>query len=453
MRSRRRCVVALGLAAWIARESPAAAQATVQFPVQFEFLAPGARSLALGGAFIAAADDATAAFTNPAGLAFIGRREVSFEGRYRRVDTPYLAGGRVSGLVTGRGPDTIPTPVYARDIDSRWAPTYFAFMLPLKANATITAYRHEVTAVDNSFFYEGAFKRSTFGGLTDDRGRDIPLGGTRTARIINYGVSVGYQVVPDKFAVGGGLSLYQFSLESRFARYGSDLFGPVDTSIVSARSSQDASDNAPGFNVGGLWWPRPAIRFGMTYRRSPRFSFRQDDNLLATGDEVVRNGRFKVPDTFGAGISWRAVNRAAGVLRVLVDYDRVQYSQLKTDFIDFQAIATKREAQLVLDDGNEVHGGIEFRMLQFRGQPLSKEVALRGGAWFDPNHTVRYVPNAVPDELDPLLSAMLPGASGKMHYTFGAGVNWSRWLNVSAAADLSSGAKHATVSAELIIPR
>src|SRR6185295_4461914 len=50
--------------------------------IQLDFVNPGARSLALGGAFVGLADDATASFTNPAGLRFISRKEVSAEGRH-----------------------------------------------------------------------------------------------------------------------------------------------------------------------------------------------------------------------------------------------------------------------------------------------------------------------------------------------------------------------------------
>src|SRR5262245_49913029 len=39
----------------------------IQPGLQFDFINPGARSLAMGGAFIGLADDATAASTNPAG--------------------------------------------------------------------------------------------------------------------------------------------------------------------------------------------------------------------------------------------------------------------------------------------------------------------------------------------------------------------------------------------------
>src|SRR4051812_50084774 len=109
---------------------PAAAQTTAQFPVQFDFVTPGARALALGGAFIAAADDATAAFTNPAGLAFLARTEVSFEARYRQGETPYLSGGRVSGSITRKPPHTIPTPPVWGGIDSRVSPPVGSVMHP-----------------------------------------------------------------------------------------------------------------------------------------------------------------------------------------------------------------------------------------------------------------------------------------------------------------------------------
>src|SRR4030095_13671299 len=90
----------------------ASAQSTAQMPMQFDFLPPGARSVGMGTAFVAAADDATSAFTNPAGLARLGRREVGGEVRFRRLASPYLSGGRISGEPTGVGLDTVPRPTY-----------------------------------------------------------------------------------------------------------------------------------------------------------------------------------------------------------------------------------------------------------------------------------------------------------------------------------------------------
>ena len=54
-------------------------------PLQFSFSDPGARSMGFGGAFVALADDATAAFSNPAGLTQLLRPEISIEGRRWRL--------------------------------------------------------------------------------------------------------------------------------------------------------------------------------------------------------------------------------------------------------------------------------------------------------------------------------------------------------------------------------
>lgn len=73
--------------------------------LQFNFSDPGARSLGFGGAFIGLADDATAAFANPAGLVQLGRPEVSVEGRRTSYSTPYTEGGRVEGEPSWYGID------------------------------------------------------------------------------------------------------------------------------------------------------------------------------------------------------------------------------------------------------------------------------------------------------------------------------------------------------------
>jgi long-chain fatty acid transport protein len=182
MRGRVAAIVMLGVCC--GSPSRADAQSTAQFPVQFNFLTPGARSMAMGGAFVGAADDATAAFTNPAGLAFFGTIQISFEGRFSRFETPFLAGGRISGQPTGVGVDTIPNPVYQVDVDRRVRPSFAAVVIPIGGRSSFTAYRHEVAGIENTFYSRGVFQRASFFGVTDDGNRDTPLGGTRTIRIV-----------------------------------------------------------------------------------------------------------------------------------------------------------------------------------------------------------------------------------------------------------------------------
>jgi len=86
-------VLLLGLAA------PAAAQveSALLSKISFNLVNPGGKSLAMGGAFTAIADDATASIANPAGLGLLSSFEAGVSGK--RVDD-------VIGLVTARSTAT-----------------------------------------------------------------------------------------------------------------------------------------------------------------------------------------------------------------------------------------------------------------------------------------------------------------------------------------------------------
>src|SRR5262245_22487638 len=74
----------------------------------FNFSNPGARSSAMGGAFIGVADDASAAVTNPAGLTSLTRKQVYLE--YKSLEAPVgqmsLSNSLVAGFGTLDGPRT-----------------------------------------------------------------------------------------------------------------------------------------------------------------------------------------------------------------------------------------------------------------------------------------------------------------------------------------------------------
>jgi long-subunit fatty acid transport protein len=108
--------------------------------IQFSFSNPGARSLGLGGAFAAIADDATAAFANPAGLTQLTRPEVSIEGRQWRYSTPFAVGGRVSGEPTGIGLDT-PIRTGVSEFDST-SLSFLSFVYPGR-DWTLAVSRHQ----------------------------------------------------------------------------------------------------------------------------------------------------------------------------------------------------------------------------------------------------------------------------------------------------------------------
>jgi long-chain fatty acid transport protein len=417
----------------------AGAQTTAQFPLQFDFTTPGARSLAMGGAFVASADDASAAFTNPAGLVFYGKLEISAEGRFSSRQTPFLSGGRVSGQVSGRGLDTVAGPVYSRDTDRRAGFAFASMMLPVGLNLAITGYRHEVARVDNSFFSQGVFLRSTFAGITDDANRELPIDGRREVAVTNYGGAIGIRI-NDSLAIGAGASVYQFRLDADFARHGfvSDVFSAPDLRLVSATAVQTGEDLSLSVNAGVLWKPRAGLNVGATFRRGPRFEFAQTDQVPDAGLDLTRRGQFKVPDVWGVGAKWQPL--ASGRLRVLLDYSRVYYSQLREDFVVFQSLASRRPDQLSIDDGGEIRAGAEYQIGEIR------IVLPRVGIWRDPDHSVRYVPTAANDNIDAFYFATLPGGDDTVHFTFGVGVVWSELFEVHVGSDLSSRSRQLTAS-------
>lgn len=61
------------------------------FNFDFRFNNPGARANAMGGAFIGLADDATAAYANPAGLTILTKPEISIEYKYGEHEEYFYA--------------------------------------------------------------------------------------------------------------------------------------------------------------------------------------------------------------------------------------------------------------------------------------------------------------------------------------------------------------------------
>jgi hypothetical protein len=73
---------------------------------RFNFVIPGGRATGLGGAFVAAADDATAAEANPAALHYISRFEIFLEYRATQPETLFNYGSTGSNDIMSDVPYT-----------------------------------------------------------------------------------------------------------------------------------------------------------------------------------------------------------------------------------------------------------------------------------------------------------------------------------------------------------
>jgi long-subunit fatty acid transport protein len=415
--------------------SIAAAQASLQVPLEFDFLSPGARSLALGSAFVALADDATSAFTNPAGLTILIAPEIAIEGRGRQIDTRFLERGRLSGTLTNTGIDTINGPQYATVRDTNFGAGFLSFVYPHKNRFAVAVYRHEVTNVSAQLRAQGVFQFSSGLGASV---RETPLLADQQMDITNYGGSVAFRPTT-KVSFGAGLSVYRLDFDSTYTRYvpfpftAEANFAPSN-SIFEGRLTGD--DTAIGGSVGVLIMPRREFQVGISYRKAPSFTFEQSLRDLPSGTPTVTSGDFRVPDTFAAG----AAVRPSDASTLSLEYRFVRYSQLQS-YVDVQSTPSGRQAQFGIDDANEFHVGFEYA-LKVAGTP-----ALRAGYWYDPAHSVTFDPHSPGDIVDERFSAYLPGSDNLSHVTFGAGVTFGPKFEINGGADLSSRRNIFSISA------
>src|SRR5258708_17646460 len=142
--------------------------AEVNAGIQFNFSSPGARSLGLGGAFLGLADDATAAYTNAAGLTVLSKPEVSAEGRRSSYTNEYTDHGHAFGNPTGFGTDTVAGLAAKSAKDDVNSLSFVSFVYP-QDRWSVAAYRQELANFGASFKTQGPFFGSAPAG-----GRPLP---------------------------------------------------------------------------------------------------------------------------------------------------------------------------------------------------------------------------------------------------------------------------------------
>jgi hypothetical protein len=357
------------------------------------------------------------------------RPEVSVEGRYRSVQNPFLASGRLSGTPTGMGEDRTSVPNYENIGDSVTGLTYLSFVLP-RGRLRFAAFRHELIKLEQEFTSRGVFQYRGFDN------RDHGFTATRTLKVDVYGASAAYDA--GRLWIGGGLLIEAFSLGFDFRRYlHEEFYGAPDPQQEVFHFTQDGDDIGLGA-VAGVMVPLGFGKVGVSYKRAPRFDFASFLGGLVGSQERVLS-TFKVPDVFAAGVS-ATFDRAL----VTVEYTHVFHSQLEREFVEVLALqgeSAPRVDRFTIADGNELHAGVEYLL------PLPGRPALRGGFWFDPDHSVRYEPTAANDLLDERLVAALSSGRDLWHGTFGGMVTVHPRMDVAVAVDYSSRSTVVSTSA------
>ncbi len=293
----------------------------------------GARAFGMGGAFLARADDATAASWNPAGLSYLRRTEFSVVGVHNDF---YQEIPNVNQAVAP------PAQVTTLDQLQGSVADFIGFAYPLR-------FRERTGAVQIS--YQRSFS------FTGSRRAEGPVA------VKGFLNSSGENVLPTEFTVEGKGGFDTLSLSSGFEvhpgiRLGlsvnrwvkgfSQTVDRPDAQTGGSRQIHSAWDiSGTNFNLGALFTPTPKLNLGAVlktpFEASVKLSkTRIDDTRIPdqngeipepTVNSESGDAQIRFPRVYGFGVSYRATN----TLTVSADFTRTRWS--KATITDFFTLA------------------------------------------------------------------------------------------------------------------
>lgn len=419
---------------------PLAAQSNdeIQTGTQLNFSTPGARSLALGGAFVGLADDATAAYVNPAGLTQLVVPEASVEGRAFTFESLFTERGHTPLYeLTGIGIDTVDGLAEGGIEDRTAGVSFLSYVHPIR-RFSVAVYRHEVARFEASLLSQGLFF-----GRREVSARTNPSRSHFELDVVQVGVAAAWRVT-DALSLGLGVATYSFTLDSFTERFqvasptGDPVadsltgqhFGPADFRAGNVYNSQvqAGDDQDVAFHAGVLWKASRRWSAGAVYRQGPAFAF---DAVFVYGPAGERPGEveptvggagtFRLPDVAALGVAFRPADPFVFTFDVV----RVEYSDMTDELTNLLTVG-RGEAELYrAEDVHELRLGFEYQGLHWR-----RPVALRLGVWRDGDHRIRYF-----GERQVSLARFRAGRE-EIHVAGGLGVVLGR-LQLDVAVDFS----------------
>lgn len=331
---------------------------------------PGARALALGGAFVATADDTTSVIANPAGLGAIVRPSVQAE--VRGVTVFQYDHFGATGVQT---PGAISSDRFSQDDNS--TPYFVSGVYPLGDKVVLGGFYQNVTAADRTV------NRIPANGSAVNAG---PCYGTKNSRGVNINVLMPvYKLTDDTsisrmgasaaFRAAPGLSIGATVYLAQERRDQTvlvgDATGQVSPDIQNPNGRVRVSSDEPGFLFGVQYSPADNIRLGAVWASAVVFGNENEENAAfpALRSTVL-------PMRVGLGMNWTFNPKWS----VSIDGVWVGTKQLR----DEMNLDDPRLAQFQVNPGSwtqkdsfEARLGLEWSVVQTRTTSL----AVRLGGW------------------------------------------------------------------------
>lgn len=415
----------------------------------FNLSTPGARSLGMGGAFLGLADDATAAYSNPAGLTSLteGGPQIAVELRNWSYSTPFISGGRLDGTPQGRGLDFFPFLLNDTAQSNVTDLSFASFGYVLPGGITFALYKNQLANYSAAFQSEGFFYDTSVHAGT---GRTLPSGFETNIRVDSIGLSMAYEFrkpfrsnVERPLSIGIGVARYHlnsatFGLAFNIDTSGQDPTAP-DGSLghsqflpgnLQAGRFETGDDSAVGLISGFLWKldPKGHWRVGGVYREGPKFRTKVDIFDLERGLQAGADNTLKIPDTYGFGVSY-SPGRSEGETKIAFDYVNSRYSQRFGDFFD--GTSKPNAPDFAIPDAQGLHLGLEQVVVK-SGEFVG---TVRAGAWRESAHEFQYKGS------DPTQRLYYATGGSDTHWTAGLGLVIGEQYQIDAAMDRSDRVK------------
>jgi len=261
----------------------------------------GARAYGMGGAFLARADDATAASWNPAGLSYLRRPELS------------LVGARTSFSAEEIRPSTgfVTTESGSGRVADFVAATYPVTLGPRSGSVQLS-YQRVITFTDDRTEENPDVIRTA----ASEGGFDVVALGT------------GFRV-SNSLRVGGTLNRWMNGYTQTFIR--EPRVGRTRGRVDQVSDYEISGWNA---NVGLIWEPFESLNVGLVGKtpftadvslRRERTDFSPSNRSFTRNNSASEAVRLDLPGAIGVGASWRPV----GPLTVSADYTRTRWSRAR----------------------------------------------------------------------------------------------------------------------------
>ncbi|MFQ5770372.1 MAG: hypothetical protein ACE5HX_07545 [bacterium] len=423
--------------------------------LRIDFIQPGARPAALGGAFIGAAQDETAAPINPAGLTYLKNAGTSLHQRNVRTSYEEPAGSPTTPNARKR--------FHTNKFDQNMVSVF----IPM-SQFTLAIFRQVI--FDSRFNFDTPqflttnaklFSRFVLGGLGNFPGRRVNL----DLKLVHDAIAVGF-TFSKRLSLGltGKMSVLTFNLDeqtfldSEVINGSSPRENTAETTY--AITTIDARKLKLSYSFGIMakliidkLFVGAVINFNPTFDLKSHIflpEYKIDSQILSS--ELPRNTNFhlSVPDTYGFGFYYLAHSR----LHFTFDLMRINYSDL-LDGNDRNIVADDAfniqtgnyedpdsEPDLKVEDVTQLHFGIEYLVKV----PKLALIPLRFGVYTQPGHRIYASGN------DPDLRRLFPKAKDRVHTTFGLGIVFNSYLKFDGSIDVSADGFELIASTLISVP-